>query len=131
MSETMLALILKRLEVLDELKQIVFSLRDGQEEIRAEMEGLAVSLSVGEIAGRVTAIESEMRVMKADIAELRTDVAQLKQDVSNLKNEVAELKQDVAELKNGQLRQNDMLATLSYRTLDHETQLRNLRRTAN
>ncbi|MET3292176.1 UNVERIFIED_CONTAM: uncharacterized small protein (DUF1192 family) [Brevibacillus sp. OAP136] len=103
MSETMLALILKRLEVLDELKQIVFSLRDGQEEIRAEMEGLAVSLSVAEIGGRVTAIESEMRVMKADIAEL----------------------------KNGQLRQNDMLATLSYRTLDHETQLCNLRRTAN
>ncbi|MGO0059391.1 hypothetical protein ACTID9_05200 [Brevibacillus fluminis] len=129
MSETMLALILKRLEVLDELKQIVCSLRDGQEEIRAEMEVL--SRTVAKIEGRVTAIEVDMRAMKADIAELKTDVAQLKQDVAILKTEVAELKQDVAELKTGQLRQNDMLATLSYRTLDHESQLRNLRRTAN
>jgi predicted nucleic acid-binding Zn-ribbon protein len=55
-------------EEMQEVKQVVYALRDGQEELKAQMEGLA--LDVHKLFGEVTAIRQE-RKRDQDLADIR------------------------------------------------------------
>jgi peptidoglycan hydrolase CwlO-like protein len=69
----------------------------------------------------VARLEGKVAKMQDDIDEIKGEIAVMKQDITIMK-------QDIADLREGQLRQDNLLATLSFRSIDHETQLRNLRK---
>ncbi|HEY0828665.1 MAG TPA: hypothetical protein VGE40_11255 [Bacilli bacterium] len=126
-------LILEKLESLDELKQIVTSLRSNQEVTNAKLE--ALTMDVHHIKGDTTALKSDVAVLKTDVAVLKTDVAVLKTDVSVLKTDVAVLKTDVSVLKTdvkGLTNSNDrlerILERLSIRSIEHEADITEIRR---
>ena len=74
----------------------------------------------------VEVMDAKITRMEHDISELKSDVSELKSDVSELKSDVAVLKSDSADLKKGQLRQERLLETLCFRSLEQETIVRDL-----
>ena len=55
--------------------------------------------TLGRVEDRLTAVESDVSVLKEDVAGLKSDVGVLKEDVAEIKTDVSALKKDVAEIK--------------------------------
>lgn len=74
----------------------------------------------------IEVMDAKITRMEKDVAELKSDVSELKSNVAELKSNAAKLNSDSEELKAGQLRQLRILETLSLRSLEQETIVRDL-----
>jgi cell division protein FtsB len=80
------------------------------------------------ILERLEIQSAKIDAMQMDIHHIKGDIAELKADLAVLKADVSMLKADVTDLKNGQERQDKILESLAVRSLEQETDIRELRR---
>ncbi len=76
---------------------------------------------VGATNGKVTGLQQ-------DVVSLTQDVSELKQDVSELKQDVSELKQTTERIEQRQKKQDQILDTLSVRSIEQESEIKELRK---
>lgn len=63
------------------------------------LEDLGIDASIGDINGRLDALEADVATAKGDIATIKSDVTTLKSDVATAKTDITNLKSDVTTAK--------------------------------
>ena len=66
--------------------------------------------------------------LTTQVNHLTGEVEQVKSDIAIMKSDMDVMKSDIAEIKDGQTRQDKILESLAMRSLEQETDIRDLRR---
>ena len=116
MSDQLLQQIIKKLDNMDnELK-----------EIKSEQQSMNETQSL--MQTQQTETNQLVRVIIDRQDETDAKLEALTMDVHKIRGDVTEMKEDISSLKQGQERQDKILASLAMRSLEQETELRDLKR---
>jgi|GEM_PF-2937809 len=103
---------------MEEIKSLLHALLEGQEELKAQMDGFSI---------RLARVEGEIASIKQEIAEIKEDLAELKLIVNGHSVEIADMKERMA-TKEDIARLELSISYLTDKVIEHDKEIYALKR---
>ena len=96
------------------------------DEMRAMFHAIIERLDIQ--GARIENLTTQVNHLTGEVEQVKSDIAIMKGDMDVMKSDMDVMKSDIAEIKDGQTRQDKILESLAMRSLEQETDIRELRR---